>query len=798
MKKILGIVVTDYPYGNGELFLYDELKETSKQFDQILIIIPAVPENKKNTKQLFELPSNVFVLPIHNTYTLFDKVFSFLRIGPLKFYSLVRTATKQYGVPFSWGMVKIFMSYEAKEHQFRKKLWRELKKGGYTRQQLVLYSYWLTEYTYALSNLKKKFPNFHVYTRAHGWDVYFERHTPAYLPFRKRIIPILDGTFTVSWDAKNYLVQKLNINEDKIEIGRLGVAGFERNTLIRKKGKLNILTIAFISPVKNLELLIDSLSEVPDRLEINWFHIGNGNGDDYADKIMAYARQMLDTKANINYHFLGGFSSNQIRDFLQKNSVDLLINTSHSEGLPVSMMEAISAGIPIVGPSIGGIPEIVSNGVNGYLLSSKPDAEEIVKTLLHYDSCGEDEIDKMRTNAYNIWELEFNSQTNYAGFASRLNKGLDHSHQVCSRCILDTKDYPEIKFDAKGVCDICLTYDKYYANNVFDGDKGTAVLEEMLSEIKRDAGNNQYDCLIGLSGGVDSTYLAYLTKQWGLRPLILHVDNGWNSELAVKNIENVVSKLGLDLYTYVVNWKEMKDLQKAFLAASVVDMDVPTDNTYIATTYKIARKFKIKHVLIGHNVVTEGWLPPNFNHNKYDLPNIYDIHRKFGSVKLKSIPLIGLAGLWLQKKVWRIKTHSPLNYIPYNKNGVKNTIQTELGWRDYGAKHFENIFTRFYQGYILPEKFGVDKRKAHLSTLICSGQITREEALLENNKPVYDQAQLKEDRNFFIKKLNLTEEEFMAVMKKPPLAHTYYKSLLNTIRRLRPLGRLARKLGLRR
>ena len=369
------------------------------------------------------------------------------------------------------------------------------------------------------------------------------------------------------------------------------------------------------------------------------------------------------------------------------------------------------------------------------------------------------------------------------------------SIKTCTRCILSEADYPEITFDDKGVCSICATYDTIAARELRHGNEGTVAINPMLREITTWGKGKAYDCIIGVSGGVDSTYLVYKAKEWCLRPLIVHVDNGWNTELAVSNIKEIISKLGFDLYTYVIDWEEMRDLQLAFFRASVVDMDLPTDNAYVAAVFKVARERKIKYVLSGHNVVTEGWLPPNFTHFKYDIINMKAIHKQFGTIPLRTFPMLGVLKGWYLFNVVGIKVYSPLNFLEYNKKEVKRLIQSELGWRDYGGKHFENIFTRFYQGYILCKKFGVDKRKSHLSTLICSGQLSREAALEEIEKSPYPSQELFEkDREFFIKKLGITTDEFERLMAQPAKSHLDYSSVMHWYKRLRPFGRVVKKL----
>lgn len=790
----MGIIVTNYPYGYGESFLKDELEILSGAFDRIYIIIPSF-HLLADQKQLFELPPNAHVVPIEYSYSTAQKLFTFFRVGPFRLYAELTGALKKYNLPLSFGVFKVMHAYLTKEFVFRKELWKFLSKTGVRRDQLVLYSYWLTEYTFALFKLKKKFPEIKVFTRVHGWDLYFERHTPPYLPFREAIVPGIDGTFTVSERSRQYLLHKLQCSPVHVQTSYLGVKGFKANPFQFKQKELVILTMAFIAPVKNLELFIESLTCMSQDIRIQWYHIGDGSDADYAAHIKTLAKEKLGEKLNIAYHFTGNLSQPEIDLFIQTVSIDLLVNTSHSEGLPVSMMEALSAGIPIAGPAVGGIPEIIQTAQNGFLFTEKPTAAEIAKTLEHYSDLSWMEVQELRKQAHATWKDKFNASHNYSRFLQVLTTHSSRDYKACSKCILDNTDYPEIEFNSQGVCNICSTYDKYYKEFVLTGLPAANQLDAMISEIKTHGRHRKYDCLIGVSGGIDSTYLVYLAKKWGLRPLLLHVDCGWNSELAVHNIRKLVNDLELDLHTYVVNWEEMKDVQLAFLKASVVDIDLPADNTIVAATYKIARQFGIKFILTGHNVVTEGWLPPNFNHNKNDVYNIYDIHRKFGKVALKSIPFMGYWGLYKARKWQGIKSYTPLDYVDYNQESVKKMMEKELGWRDYGAKHAENIFTRFYQDYILPEKFKVKKKKAHLSTLINSGQLSREQALEIAGKPLYTAEELEEDKNYFIKKLHLTPQEFNAIMNQPPVPHTQFKSVINTLNRVRPMVRLLRKLG---
>lgn len=344
------------------------------------------------------------------------------------------------------------------------------------------------------------------------------------------------------------------------------------------------------------------------------------------------------------------------------------------------------------------------------------------------------------------------------------------AYHQCSRCILDTNDDPSISFDERGVCNHCHYYDEEKKLLVLEGAAGEKKLQDTIDVIRNYGTSRKYDCLIGLSGGVDSSYVAYLAKQLGLRPLCVHFDNGWNSELAVQNIHNIVNKLGFDLYTYVINWEEFRDLQLAYLKASVIDIEVLTDHAIYGTMFRIAKENDIKYVLGGHNVATEGILPYHWTFNKKDYINIKAIHKKYGSVELETFP-------FLNRKMKRFISRSGvefvnyLNWIPYVKDDVKALLQKELDWRDYGGKHYESIWTRFYQGYILPVKFKVDKRKAHYSTLICSGQMSKAEALEKMNEPAYDESLLKIDLDFVLKKLGLNKDEFEQIMNLPVRAH---------------------------
>lgn len=344
---------------------------------------------------------------------------------------------------------------------------------------------------------------------------------------------------------------------------------------------------------------------------------------------------------------------------------------------------------------------------------------------------------------------------------------------MCKRCVMDTSD-PEIVFDENGVCNHCHTYDRLVRDYVLDGEAGSQKLEQIAAKIQSDGKGRQYDCVIGVSGGVDSTYVAYLVKKIGLRPLAVHLDNGWDSELAVKNIEETLKRLGIDLYTEVLDWEEFKDLQSAFLKASTPDSEIPSDHAIFSVLSNLAEKLGIKYVILGNNVRTETHLPRSWSQGHFDWKYIREVHKRFGTRPLKTFPHYGFFTFY--RRMVTQKRVEILNYVGYTKQEALRVLQEELGWRYYGGKHYESIYTRFYQGYILPEKFGFDKRRSHVSSLICSGEMTREQALEELKTPTYAPSMQEEDREYVVKKLGLTDEEFTAIMNAPKKSYWDYPS----------------------
>jgi len=342
---------------------------------------------------------------------------------------------------------------------------------------------------------------------------------------------------------------------------------------------------------------------------------------------------------------------------------------------------------------------------------------------------------------------------------------------------MDTSD-PGITFDENGNCSHCSKALELAPITWFPGEEGEKKLHELADQIRKDQKGRDYDCIIGLSGGVDSSYLAYLTKvKLGLRPLVVHVDCGWNSELAVKNIENITRHLNIELHTFVVNWEEMKDLQRAFFRASVMDLDIPQDHAIFAALYRFAEKNRIRYALNGYNYTTEIILPTSWGHQAMDLRHMHSIHDRFGDKRLKEFPTIGFFRRFIYYSLIRdIRIISPLNYLDYRKEDAINVMSRELGWQYYGGKHHESRFTKFFQEYYLPYKFGFSKKRAHLSSLIISGQMTREEALRVMNEKEYSESARNEDLEYVAKKLDWTPEEFRAVISQPPRSHSEFAS----------------------
>jgi len=360
---------------------------------------------------------------------------------------------------------------------------------------------------------------------------------------------------------------------------------------------------------------------------------------------------------------------------------------------------------------------------------------------------------------------------------------------------MDESD-PEIVFNDDGICNHCLRYDRLLAARVFSGEEAKTKLKDIQNAIKQSSKGKEYDCIIGVSGGVDSTYVAYLVKKvLGLNPLAIHFDNGWNSEIAVGNIERTLDSLGIDLYTFVIDWDEFKDLQISFLKASTPDGEIPTDHAINALLFREAAKRKIKYIINGMNFATESMFVKRWAYGHSDWKYIKSIHKRFGSIQLKNYPHFSFFDLFRWTFIQRIKVISILNYIDYKKEDVKELIEKELGWVDYGGKHYESVYTRFYQGHILPVKFNIDKRRGHLSDLIRSGQITREVALEEIKAPSYQDSLKRQDEIFVKKKFDLDDSSYLEIMNASTKNFRQYPNNEKAVMRIKNLVNFMREKG---
>ena len=347
--------------------------------------------------------------------------------------------------------------------------------------------------------------------------------------------------------------------------------------------------------------------------------------------------------------------------------------------------------------------------------------------------------------------------------------------QECTICVMDTSD-PLITFNDTGVCSHCLEAKIRLDDYSFTKEQEIENLDILKEKIKSQQ-KSEYDSIIGLSGGVDSSYVAYIAMELGLNPLCVHFDNGWNSDIAVRNIRNIIQVTGFDFYTYVIDWPEFRDLQRSFFKAGVVDIEMLTDHAIFASLFKLRKDHKITTVLSGTNYATEHGLPIAWTWSKMDLRNIKSIQNKHGEMKLKSYPTMSTF-FWLLMQRFNLGGvfEEPLNKINFKKTEAMEKLKDVFDWEYYGGKHYESVFTKFYQAHVLPTKFGVDKRRVHFSGLLRNGEMTKEEALSQLDQPLYKEEELIRDKEFVLKKLGFTNSEFDLIMQQDPVPHDRYKT----------------------
>ena len=776
--KVLFFLTNSYPFGKGEPLVAKQIDLFSKDFERIIILCSDTEHELS-----YPLPTKIEVHRISVKLSAWSKLWGLCRTGISEYQEEKKFIRNKQGY-FDFSRTKVALNYLSIALRYKRKLKQLIRGLHLENEELFFHSYWCTEGTLGFALLREHFPDARMHARIHAYDLYQERHHPAYLPFRYKMIQELDKLFFISEQGVHYFENLYHelIKPDQLVLNRLGVGFHEiQAPEIRPLNKeIRLVSCSSLIPLKRIHRIIETLHSI-EGYTVSWTHFGEGP---LMKEMQLAAKDVLGSKQNVHFEFYGFIENDELNEIYKNKPFDLFINTSQYEGIPISMMEAMAAGIPCVGTNVGGVAELINEG-NGFLLSVDFTNDQLKKVLDGFAGLSQEKRKELIQNSFTTWKDKYNGLSNY----NTLRKGMIPEAVTCSKCLYSTSDYPSLKFDFEGVCDICHIYDELQERTVFKDEVGHLKLNELLHKITTSGSKKAYDCIIGVSGGVDSSYVAYLSKQWGLRPLIVHVDNGWNSELAIKNIENILSVLNYDLYTHVIDWDEMRSSQLAFIKASVLDIDLPFDNAFMAILYAIAKKHGIKYILSGHNTVTEGWMPPTFTHYKLDSLNIRSIQQKFGKGNLKHMPTIGPLKKYRYEHINGIQMVNPLDLISYDKNEVKQILINELGWRDYGGKHYENVFTKFYQGYILPTKFHVDKRKAHLSTLICSGQLTKSEAGELIKSPAYPPEEIEDDKEFFAKKLGIPLKEFEQYMEQPPVPHTAYASYLRIFERLRRIKR---------
>lgn len=355
---------------------------------------------------------------------------------------------------------------------------------------------------------------------------------------------------------------------------------------------------------------------------------------------------------------------------------------------------------------------------------------------------------------------------------------INQEYKICSNCVMDTSDQ-KITFDSNGICDHCIDFENDVKHKWYPNAQGAKRLKQVVTKIKQDGKKRDFDCILGMSGGVDSSYMLHLAvKELGLRPLVFHVDVGWNSERAVKNIQLMIDKLNLDLYTNVINWEEMKDLQLAFFKSGVPHIDIPQDHAYMASLFNFANEHNIKYILNGGNISTECVRNPmEWIYYGTDMTQINDIRKKFGTNKMETFPFSPIFKHKIYLRYFKgLKMIRPLDNMKYNKNFATKVLEKEYGWKPYPQKHFESRFTRFYEAYWLPERFGFDTRRVQFSSLILTNQMSRDEAIEELKKPAYNPQTIEEEFNYVATKLGITSEKLRDYFNLPKKFYWDYKN----------------------
>jgi N-acetyl sugar amidotransferase len=551
----------------------------------------------------------------------------------------------------------------------------------------------------------------------------------------------------------------------------------------------------FVSPLLYEKLLIKprkNYSVIPCGIDLGTFFP--------IDKI--YARRKMDLKENQAYILFSSSFSNPVKNYslakqamslipdaillelkdksreevnLLLNAVDVLLLTSPYEGSPQVIKEGMACNCPIVSTNAGDVKEIINKTDYCFISEGVPgEIAEKVSLIINH---------KVRTEGRKSI-TSFDNKTIASKILNIYRKfGATGSFQRCTQGIWDTT-VPGIRFDDDGVSNYCRIHEKLMIEFA-RGSQGECRWSATIDEIKRKGSSKKYDCIIGVSGGTDSSYLMHMAINWGLRPLAVNLDNGWSSDISLKNIRRVTTALNIDLETYVIDYEEVKDVLISQMLAGLPWIDAPTDYAITSVLYKIAIREEIKYILTGSDFRSEGKQPTEWTYT--DMKQIVNVHRQFGKKNLKTFPLISLPELIYLGYIRQVKTINPYNYVDYQKKYAQKVLSDAYGWEYYGGHHHENLFTKFTISYWLPEKFKIDKRLITLSAQAVSGEITRDEALEVINSPSYDTSKIEQEKAYVIKKLGLSEQEFMNIWNSPNKSFLDYPSNYPLIRRFAKL-----------
>ena len=668
--------------------------------------------------------------------------------------------------------------------------WVRRNLAGVLPVGAVTYCWWSASYATGVARAMQG-RGVPIVARAHGFDLFADQDAAGFIPLQAELLDRCDLTLSVSQAGVDYLRQ--HYPRSKVEVSRLGVRDPGHATRPSEDGVLRVVSCSSVVPVKRVHLLAEGiahlLAERPS-VSIEWTHLGGG-------PLLADLRASIAANPALARHvrLLGAMDHDAVLDYYRDQPVDLVVNVSQSEGVPVSLMEAASASIPIMATAVGGSAEVVGPA-GDLLLPDNVTAQEIADALAAFAAFPADRRAELRQRARRAWADTFASPRVHRELVRRLGEiaGRDETGEtrVCSRCVMDTIAN-DITFDADGQCNYCTEFIARAGAQLFQSaQEREAAFAELLEQVRRDGHGKPYDCIIGVSGGVDSSWTLVQAVRAGLHPLAVHMDNGWNTELAQNNIANLVKRLDVDLVTYVINWKEYRELMLGFLNADVIDIELLYDNAMLAVNYQQANRFKVRHILAGTNLATEGMrIPASWNWLKYDRRNIAALRHAHDGGSLESFPSIGTTRYVWNLLVRRIRWVSFLDYLDYQKSEAVQQLQEEFDYKPYPQKHYESLFTRLYMGYILPTKFNVDMRKVDFSNLIISGQMSRDEAMAQlAQSPYASQQELAADIAFFRKKMGWSNQDWQAYLRRPRREHRAYPSEVELYARARDLGRL--------